>query len=230
MWANSMQLTELTRLLAESDFGAVVIDDFLPEDDFAEIRQHLINHWGWRYKNWTNGYLHNYHLDTGALDRTAERLSGPLSEAAGRPISRQAQWAILAHRDAGLKPHADNGSFVVNFWLTPDEYNLVPGSGGVVFYDVRRPEAIMSPEFQVTPQSDRYVSERTSGRKLEIPYRCNRATVFDATVFHASAPISFADEGAYSKRLNVSMVFDDPALFDMRRERGLAEYAAGDAQ
>jgi hypothetical protein len=216
--------TNLAQTLEESEFGAAIVDDFLAPGEFTEIREHLVGHWAWRYKNWTNGYLHNYEIGTGALDAVAHRLSAPLSEAAGRPLRRVTQWAILAHADRGLIPHADNGTFVVNFWLTPDEYNLDPESGGMVLFDVRRPEMVMSPRFQITPDSDEYVLSRTRGGRLEVPYRCNRAIIFDATVFHASLPISFASHGAFSKRLNVSMVFDDPELFDARREQGLSDY------
>jgi hypothetical protein len=211
-------------LLAQSDFCATVVDDFLPPDQFAQTREYLLQHWAWRYKNWSNRYLHNYEIDTETLDLVAKELEGSLSDAAGRPISRVAQWAILANQDSGLRPHADNGTFVVNFWLTPDEYNLDSDSGGMVLFDVRRPENIMSPEFQISPQSDEYVAVRTRGEKLEIPYRCNRAVIFDARLFHSSLSISFAADGAQAKRLNVSMIFDDPKLFDLRQERGKAAY------
>lgn len=218
---------DLARQLTESSFGAAIVDDFLDQGDFDELRSYLIGHWAWRFKNWTNAYLHNYHLDGPVLDRVAQELSGPLSEAAGRPVERVAQWAILAHQDSGLRPHADNGTYVVNFWLTPDEFNLAPSSGGMVLFDVRRPDTLMSPEFQVSPQSDEYVRRRTAGGRLEIGYRCNRAVIFDATVFHASLPISFGSDGMHSKRMNVSMVFDDPALFDDRRDQGIAAYGEG---
>src|SRR5438270_5808148 len=114
--------TNLTQTLEESEFGTAVVDDFLEPGEFSEIRDHLVGHWAWKYKNWTNGYLHNYEIGTGALDAVAQRLSAPLSRAAGRPpgrpLRRVTQWAILAHADRGLIPHADNGTFVVNFWLT----------------------------------------------------------------------------------------------------------------
>jgi hypothetical protein len=225
----TVNLISLASTLKSSSISAAVVDDFLSPDEFTEIRQHLISHWAWRYKNWTNAYLHNYEIDTNALDQVAERLRWPLSEVAGAPISRVMQWAILAHADGGLKAHADNGTFVVNFWLTPDEFNLDPDSGGMVLYDVRRPSEIMSPEYQISPQSDNYVSARTSGGKLEVAYRCNRAIIFDATLFHASLPIAFAAEGAHTKRLNVSIIFDDPQLFHARRERGFADYSQSDA-
>lgn len=46
----------------------------------------------------------------------------------------------------GITIHADSASVNLNFWVTPDEANLDPTSGGLVVYPKMPPEQVSSPE------------------------------------------------------------------------------------
>ena len=53
---------------------------------------------------------------------------------------------------------------------------------------------------------------RSGAQPITIPYRCNRAVIFDSDLFHETDVISFA-EGYENRRINVTLLYG-------RREHG----------
>lgn len=108
----------------------------------------------------------------------------------------------------GLNIHADAAAVNVNFWITADEANLDPGSGGLAVWDKEAPK-----EWNFKAYND----GRNRGKILEflkdhnakpvtIPYRENRAVIFNSDLFHETDRFRFKDEYE-SRRVNVTLLY-----------------------
>ena len=204
---------------ASAPFNYAVMDSFFDPAYLEDLRSKILAHWGWRYKNWVNQYLHNYELDFPELEETmnslSTRLPAPLS---GMQLVKY--WTIMQHRNVGLAPHADNASFIVNVWLTPDDFNDDSATGGLFFFDVKRTDGMAYHEYNTPPYTDEYIAAHTGGERAHVPYAYNRAVLFDARTFHCSDEIRFKNEGAHSSRINLTLAMDDPAEFAARESSG----------
>jgi len=74
----------------------------------------------------------------------------------------------------------------------------------------------MPHEYLVAGSSVPYVTARTRGERAYVPYRCNRAVLFDARTFHATRTPRFAGDSVMQKRLNLSLAFDDRVAANTR--------------
>ena len=50
--------------------------------------------------------------------------------------------------------------------------------------------------------------KRTNAKAVTIPYRCNRAVIFDSDLFHETDAIRFK-EGYLNRRINVTFLYGD---------------------
>lgn len=104
----------------------------------------------------------------------------------------------------GVGVHADFSCVNLNVWLTPDQYNLDPDSGGLVVYRRRAPSDW---PFERYNNDDAAIEGILCGAdKSRVPYRENRAMVFDSALFHGSNGVQFSDcyEGF---RINMTFLF-----------------------
>ena len=104
----------------------------------------------------------------------------------------------------------------VNFWITPDEANLDPGHGGLVIWDVAAPLDWDFVRYNNDEAAIRRFLAEKDARSLTIPYRANRAVIFDSDLFHETDRIAFKD-GYANRRINITMLFGR-----RRRHEGLA--------
>jgi len=110
--------------------------------------------------------------------------------------------------------HADFAAVNVNFWLTPDKANLDARSGGLIIHDVEGP---LSWDFDTYNKDgtriDALLKERHA-RSTIVPYRANRAVIFNSDLFHTTAPIRFS-EGYENRRINVTMLYGTRETADL---------------
>jgi hypothetical protein len=80
-------------------------------------------------------------IDDGLHDRILLQLAFELNKALprimkGHPLKYM--WAYKYHEDyTGINTHADEAAVNVNIWLTPDDANLDPTSGGLVIFTAK---------------------------------------------------------------------------------------------
>jgi hypothetical protein len=194
----------------DHSFGLVVVDDILSEDALQALRLFCLQSTIW----FTNRYAY------GRLGATFRRgfncplliqIGQELANAFPRVIGdRHRLLQMWAYKYGNIQPatsaHADFAAVNVNFWLTPDEANLDPTSGGMIIYDA---EAPMSWDFKsYNKQGGKiatFLRER-SALPVTVPYRANRATIFNSDMFHTTQPLSFRD-GYENRRINVTFLF-----------------------
>jgi len=106
----------------------------------------------------------------------------------------------------GINVHADFAKINLNFWITPDKYNLDKDSGGMKVYNFSSPKNWEVEDYNQNPDKIyNYLNENNSD-SLKIKYKQNRAILFDSTLFHETDNIDFEDsyEG---RRVNITFLF-----------------------
>jgi hypothetical protein len=227
-------------MLAERDWSAIettyfsehpvrfaVIDDFLTAEALEQFRESLLQDHRWHYKHPKSNELYlkepGGELFAAIIDGMKQRLPTVL-----RGLDVTTHWAYLHTRSVGLSAHTDAGSVTLNLYLTADEHNREPGTGGLVLTSVRRPPSVSLIEYNSMPWAAEYYERERTEQEFVIPHRCNRAMIFESRLFHRSDRISFVADGTRSMRTNVGILFDDPAAATAHREEFLARLDRAD--
>jgi tetratricopeptide (TPR) repeat protein len=185
-----------------------VIDNLLTDDALAALRRFCLEHPMWR-KAYPNGYL-------GAFpeDGFASPLLGQIADElrAAYPVIFEGHalnylWGFKYDSQlSGIGIHADQAAVNVNFWITPDDANLDPDSGGLVVWDVAAPLDWNFTKFNQDKGTIRDFLVRHGAKPRRVPYRQNRAVIFDSDLFHETDVIRFKD-GYENRRINVTMLY-----------------------
>jgi len=143
------------------------------------------------------------------LFQIVDELRGHLPNVIGKNVLRNA-WSYRYYGEApGVRAHMDNGDVTVNFWITPDSANLNSDSGGLIIWNKRAPaDYARNTKQQADAVLHRLLSEPDT-RKDHIPYRCNRAVVFDALTIHGTDDFEFRS-GFENRRSNITLLYGPP--------------------
>jgi tetratricopeptide (TPR) repeat protein len=192
----------------------VVIDNLLTDAALEKLRRFC---WGstiWR-KVYPSGYLgalpeHGFACPL--LAQIAEELRSTYPAVLGEHPLLQLWGFKYDSRLNGIAVHADFAAVNINFWITPDNANLDPDSGGLIVWDVAAP-----PDWGFAKYNDDVAAARdflahSAARPVKIPHRANRAVIFDSDLFHETDRIAFKD-GYLNRRINITMLYG-------RREQG----------
>jgi tetratricopeptide (TPR) repeat protein len=117
----------------------------------------------------------------------------------------------------GIKVHADFAAVNVNFWITPDDANLDPATGGLSVWDVAAPLDWGFDRYNSHETPIRAFLAQSGARATKIPYRCNRAVIFDSDLFHETDVMSFR-AGYDNRRINITL------LYGIREKSGAREH------
>ena len=200
-----------------SPFNYAVLDDFFTESAFDALRQGLLAHWGWSYLSWEAHEIYIRNFENAVLQGVIDGLKHNLPSVLDKHDC-VTTLAFLYIQNTGLYPHSDLASVSVNTWMTPDEFNLDPETGGMVLFDVKRTEDMMVHEFNAAPYCVDYFKSKTQGQQVVIPYRCNRTVLFDSRTFHASDRLRFKNTDSGTTRMNFGLSFDDPERYRTKFE------------
>jgi hypothetical protein len=203
--------------VAEDDYlarqpNAVVIDRFVTDEAIESLRLFCLESTVWSTNRYDHGRLGSFFRDgfnSPLLIQIAEELraSFPRVIGARHPVTQL--WGYkYASVQPSLSPHADFAAVNVNFWITPDEANLAPGSGGLDLYDVEAPRDWDFATYNRNAGKIRALLEARNARARQIPYRFNRAVIFDSDLFHATPALTFRS-GYENRRINVTALFGD---------------------
>ena len=204
----------VTRGWRQSDPKIVVIDDLLTAEALQQLRRYCLGSDVW-HTAYSQGYLGAFPESGFAaplLAQVAEELAATFPEIfAGHPL--RYHWAFKYDSSLeGIGIHADEAAVNVNFWITPDTANLDPESGGLVISDRCAPLEWGCAKFNGDETSAYDFLAKSGAHATRIPYRANRAVIFDSNLFHKTDRIHFA-EGYENRRINITMLYG-------RRRRG----------
>ena len=186
------------------------IDWLLKQEALEALRRFCWESTMWK-KDYENGYIGAFLGDGFAsplLLQIAEELRVKFPRIFKQHRLTQA-WAFK-HDSArrGLNIHADAAAVNVNFWITPNEANLNQETGGLVVYDKEAPRDWNFQEYNSDKNKPKILTwlKQVGAQTVKIPYRTNRAIVFNSDLFHETDEIAFKDD-YLSRRINITLLY-----------------------
>jgi tetratricopeptide (TPR) repeat protein len=187
--------------------NVATIDGLLARPALDALRRFCRESTIWNHLN--VGYLGAYFYD-GFCCELLLRLAREFRErfpriVRGLPLQMMWAYKCDATLDA-LGTHADSAAVNVNFWITEDEANLDPEHGGLLVHTQDAPREWGFAKFNIDRQAIERHLESTGSTPLRVPYRSNRAVVFDSDLFHASDRPRFR-AGYLNRRINITLLY-----------------------
>ncbi len=186
----------------------VVIDELLTKEALEKLRRFCLDSMVWR-QVYDGGYLGafpEHGFAPALLAQIAEELRATYPAIIeDHPLLHF--WAFKYDSSlGGIKKHADFAAVNVNFWITPDEANLDPEHGGLVVWDKAAPPDWDFARYNAAEDDIGAFLKAQDSRPVTIPYRANRAVIFDSDLFHETDIIHFRP-GYENRRINITLLF-----------------------
>jgi tetratricopeptide (TPR) repeat protein len=190
-----------------------VVDNFLTAAALDSLRRFCWGSTVWR-RSYADGYLGampEYGFACPLLAQIAEELS-QIFPTTFEKHKLQMWWGFKYDSSlSGIRLHADDAAVNVNFWITPDNANRNPDNGGLVIWDANAPEDWEIARYNGDEAAGRDFLARAGARSRTVPYRANRAVIFDSDLFHETDKIEFK-EGYLNRRINITMLYGRRAV------------------
>ena len=191
--------------------SVVAVDDLLSAPALAALQRFCREATIWfdckEHGGYLGAYLHEGfdHPVLIALARALrQRLRGIV---AGYPLTQM--WAFsYGQSGGGTRKHADKAAVNVNLWITPDEACPDPEAAGLTVHDVAAPPEWGFSDYNLDPARLERLVERDGRSPVQVPYRCNRAVIFDSSLVHESGGVRFRP-GFANRRINVTLLFGE---------------------
>lgn len=191
--------------------GVVVIDDFLTPEALAGVRSFALESTVWsgiRYAHGRLGAFFGDGFNCPLLLQVAEELQRALPNVITPRYPLRQIWGFKNSTD--LPPesnlHADFAAVNVNFWITPDDSNADPETGGMMIYDVDAPLGWDFQTYNGRTDIIKAFLRENGAKSLYVPYRQNRCVVFNSDLFHGTHEVRFRS-GFVNHRVNVTMLY-----------------------
>lgn len=191
--------------------GVVVIDDFLVPEALEELRNFCLESTVWNANRYPNGRLGSF-FDSGfncpLLLQVAEELRASFPRIIGQRHRLRQLWGFKypPKLPADSTIHADFAAVNVNFWITPERANQNRQNGGLIIYDVDAPRDWNFAAYNQRLDLIKEFLRRQRASVIYVPYRQNRAVVFNSDLFHATAEVDFCSAYA-DRRINITMLY-----------------------
>jgi hypothetical protein len=186
----------------------VVIDDFLTHEALDSLRRFCWGSTVWRkvYKEGYLGAFPKFGFACPLLAQIADELPHRYPTVfASHPLTQL--WAFKYDSQLpGIGIHADFAAINVNFWITPDDANLDPKCGGLVIWDKAAPLDWDFVKYNTDTTAAWEFLAHAGARSVTVPYRSNRAVIFDSDLFHETDRIVFK-EGYLNRRINITLLY-----------------------
>ena len=187
---------------------AQVIDDFLTPGALDQVQKFCLESTVWRHP-YKFGYVGAFPQDGFAsisLFAIAEELQTALGEAFNE--YQLAQWWGFEYDSKlpGTDIHGDDADFSLNLWITHDSANLDPSTGGLVVWDKTAPSNWSFNDYNSGGDRVRQFLRHQNAESKIIPYRANRAILFEGHLFHQTDGFTFAP-GFANRRRSLTFLF-----------------------
>ena len=189
----------------------VILDDFLTQPALEKLRAYCLESTVW-HRIYDSGYIGAIPADGFACPLLAQlaeeitvrwpRIFGP------HRFKYLGAFKYDSERSRGTNTHADLAAVNVNFYITPDEANLEPKSGGMVVWNKTiDTEPLMRKLNSSETAMQEYLSSRNAVA-TKIPHLANRAVIFKSSLIHKTDDFEFRT-GYANKRINVSLLYGE---------------------
>jgi tetratricopeptide (TPR) repeat protein len=189
--------------------GITYLDDFLTPESLESLRRFCLNSTIWYEYGYANGYLGAF-MEEGFLTPLLYQIAEELPQALPSIFEDYKLSYLWAYKYdskmTGINLHGDDAAINVNFWITPDEANLDPNTGGLVIWDQEAPADWDFFKMNANYDAMRGFLSEKNAKKTPVPHKQNRAVIFNSDLFHETDTINFK-EGYENRRINVTMLF-----------------------
>ena len=187
------------------------IDDFLSEEALIELREFCLTSKVWN-KQYNNRYLGAF-SEQGFISPIHLQIAKDLKEKLPKLFGTHHLAEFWGFKydstlGKGINIHADAAIHNLNFWITPDEYNNDKNSGGLKVYDIPAPDNWIFKDYNTNNDKIYKFLKDNNAKCINVPYKFNRAVLFNSAYFHETDDIDFKDvyEG---RRINNTYLFGD---------------------
>ncbi len=187
----------------------LAIDNFLAPEALRALRIYCLASKVWvrEYPNKYLGAFANQGFSSPLHFQLARELQGRMPRVfRDYPLNQLWAFKYDAVLGKGINLHADFALVNLNFWITPDEHNLDPASGGLELYATPAPQDWTFHDYNRNSQAMYEFLKQHNSASVTVPHRCNRAVLFNSALFHKTDKIHFAD-GYESRRINITYLF-----------------------
>jgi Flp pilus assembly protein TadD len=188
---------------------AIAVDNLLTQEALESLLRFLLESAIWHDFSHIDGFVASYLEDGLAcplLLQIADELRRAFPEILGtHPLSQA--WAFKGLKpQAAVDAHADDAAVSVNFWVTPTAANLNPGRGGLVVCRTPPPADWRIKDYDDDREPIVLFLEQSHENNLVVPYRQNRAVIFQSRLFHHSDRPEFS-VGHENHRINLTLLY-----------------------
>ena len=189
----------------------IFIDNFLSIHAIKELREFCLTSKIWTEER-RNKYLGSF-SDKGFISLVHLQIATELKKKLPRLFGKHRLGRFWAFKydtslGKGINIHADFAAINLNFWITPDEFNNNKNAGGLKVYDTPAPENWTFKKYNVNAEEIYKYLKKKKAKCTNIPYRFNRAVLFNSDYFHETDEINFKDKYE-GRRINVTYLFGD---------------------
>ena len=188
------------------------IDDFLSEEALQELREFCLVS-----KVWITGYNNNKYFGAfspiGFITPIHLQIAIDLKEKLPKlfgPHRLGKFWGFKydSTLGKGINIHADFAVHNLNFWITPDEFNNNKNTGGLKVYDEPAPDHWTFTDYNTFNDKKKIYQflEENNANCINIPYKFNRAVLFNSAYFHETDELDFKDKYE-GRRINNTYLF-----------------------
>ena len=189
----------------------VILDDFLTEPALERLRVYCLESTVW-HRIYESGYIGAIPADGFAcplLAQLAEEIAARFPRILGpHRFKYLGAFKYDSELSLGTNTHADLAAVNVNLYITPDEANLEPKSGGMVVWNKT---IDTEPLMRNLNSNEKAMQEYLSSHNAvatKIPHLANRAVIFKSSLIHKTDDFKF-NTGYANKRINVSLLYGE---------------------
>ena len=187
----------------------IYIDNFLGEKAIQEIREFCLASKLWFYE-FNNKYLGSF-SESGFISPIHCQIATELQKKLPRLFGKYNLGKFWGFKydttlGKGIGIHADFAYLNLNFWITPDKYNNKKNKGGLKIYDASTPEDWSFAKYNNNTKNIYKFLNEKNAKCTNIPYKFNRAVLFNSAYFHETDEINFKDKYE-GRRINITYLF-----------------------
>ena len=189
----------------------LVIDNFLSDNALKEIQNFCRNANIFKYP-YQSGYVAAF-LSKGLSNQFILKLSEDLRltyKNIFKELRLTQAWIFkYDSKKEGTNIHADQASVNVNFWITPEAANMDKSKGGLKIWNKLPPKESSFNSYNNLDNSPKILKMLNDNNITSrvIPYKENRAVIFNSQLFHATDDFSFK-KSYENRRINITFLYD----------------------
>ncbi len=203
-----LNFNEIEMMYTSSDPEIVVIDDFLTQDFLEDLRVFFRCANIFKYP-YSRGYIGAF-IGKGMANKALLEFSTELKKSLKKIflnyyLSQAWSFKYDAKRE-GIGVHADDAKVNVNFWITNDSANTNSDNGGMIIWKKTPNDNASFKDFNSLDSIDKIKDEVKDTDFMRIPYKSNRAVIFNSKLYHVTDKIEFKDNYK-DRRVNVTFLY-----------------------